>query len=519
MKKITKTHKDPFDGIFGKGEQAIKHDAFDKNEFEDVKNHSARLLQTEEEMAKEYEQYSQLQQDLFSSFYKYVPELEEDFKLKKEFLMNKEIMRQIMEMQRYKELRVLTKLDKIHATIGTEAMAEEVKEILKKLKEQMEAFQEMMDAANDLQESADGDKKGKKKDGEEDKEGEEGEEGAGKNKMTIEEAKAKLEEAKKNFKESMEKSEVKRVMERAVGRVRDTVKESSEFIENWGLGASDSFQKKPYHEKMELIERLRNNSKLQQIAKLAGKYKRMMLQRQYEKVKKGVDEVYSIIPGQDLSRLLPSELMKLQNELTEKQFMIDYLEGRTLQYDLRGKEKKCKGAIVCCIDESGSMNGLPEIWAKAVALTLLEIAKAQKRNFFCIHFDANPKDRLHTNIFLKDHYGDVDQIIDMAEYFTGGDTLFEPPLELAKDQIMMDKEFSKADIIFVTDGESVVTDSFLTDYLIWKKEKKVSIFSILIDSYCNNPVVLKSFSDEVRKVSDLKDDADDLALTIIDGLL
>jgi uncharacterized protein with von Willebrand factor type A (vWA) domain len=45
----------------------------------------------------------------------------------------------------------------------------------------------------------------------------------------------------------------------------------------------------------------------------------------------------------------------------------------------------------------------------------------------------------------------------MAEYFSGGGTLFEPPLELAKDKIELDKEFTKADIVFVTDGFGFLT--------------------------------------------------------------
>lgn len=513
MKKLTKNKQDPFDGIFGKSEHTIKNDAFDRKDFEDIKKHSKKLMELSDEYSPTYEPYDQLQQDMFSALYKYTPELEDEYKIKKEMLFNREIMKQILEMQRYKELRILTKLDKIHATIGSEALSEEAAEIIKKLKEQQEAFQEMLDAADGVNEAAGEGKEGEEAEG--DKEGK----SPGKEKLTLEEAKARLEEAKKNFKESMEKKEVKSALDKMVGKVRDQVKESSEFIENWGLDASESFARKPYHEKMELIDRLRNNEKLKQIAMLAGKYKKMMLQRQYEKVKKGTDETHTIKQGNDLSRLLPSELMKLQDETTEKQFMVDFLENRLLQYDLRGKEKKCKGAIVCCIDDSGSMDGLPEIWAKAVALTLLEVARRQKRNFFCIHFDASPKDKLHTNTFLKTDSNNVEQIIDMAEYFTGGGTLFEPPLELAKDKIDMDKDFTKADIIFVTDGESAVSDAFLADYMAWKKSKKVSIFSVLIDSYANNPIVLKSFSDEVRKVSDLKGSADDLMLTIVDGIL
>jgi uncharacterized protein with von Willebrand factor type A (vWA) domain len=515
MKKVTKNNeKDGFSELFGKNEFSVRNDAFDRADFNEIKEHSSKLLKTEEEMLKEYEQFTQLQQDLFSALFKNAVELEDDFKLNKEFLLNKELMKMVIEMPKYKELRIFTRLDKINSTIGTESISEEVKELIRQLKEQ---FKEHLKAIGDAADEVDAAEEESEDENENENESQNG--GRKSPKMTIEEAKAKLEEARANFKESMGKKEIKNSLEKIVSKVRDRVKESSDFIQNWGLDASTSFQKKSYHEKMELIDRLKNNSKMQHIAKLAGRLKVLMLQRQHERVKKGVDEIHTIVQGQDLSRMLPSELAKLQDPLTEKLFMSDFIEGKTLQYELHGKEKKCKGAIVCCIDDSGSMDGMPEIWAKAVALTLLDIAKLQKRDFYCIHFDASPKKDLHTNTFLKTDYGDIEEVIDMAEYFTGGGTLFEPPLELAQDKIMLDQNFSKADIIFITDGESVVGDKWLKEYLNWKKNNKVSIFSILIDSYANNPVVLNTFSDEVRKVSDIRDSGEDVAINIIDNLL
>jgi uncharacterized protein with von Willebrand factor type A (vWA) domain len=357
LKNIQKNKKDPFDGIFGKGKFSVKNDAFDRKDFEDIKKRSKKLMELNEALSKDYEPFEELQQDMYSSLYKYVPELEDEFKLKKEFLLNQAIMKELMETQRYKELRIMTKLDKIHSTIGAEALSEEATEILKQLKEQQQAFQEMLDAAAGVEQAV-GDKNAGDKELENAKNGGTGE---AKEKLTVEEAKKKLEEAKKNFKESMAKQEVKKTMEKAVGRVKDTVQETSEFIENWGLEGSPDFMRKPYHEKMELINKLRNNEKFKRIAMLAGKYKRMMLQRQYEKVKKGADEIHTIVQGSDLSRLLPSELMKLLDPITENQFIRDFYEGKLLQYDLTGKDKKCKGAIVICIDDSGSMNGTPEI--------------------------------------------------------------------------------------------------------------------------------------------------------------
>jgi uncharacterized protein with von Willebrand factor type A (vWA) domain len=266
---------------------------------------------------------------------------------------------------------------------------------------------------------------------------------------------------------------------------------------------------------MELLNKLRSSSKLQQIARLAGRYRRLALQTRREKVKRGMDEQHSITQGKDLGRLIPSEWMRLKHPLTKKMFKADFIEGKTLMYEIRGKEKKAKGPIICCIDESGSMSGLPETWSKSVALALLEIAREQKRDFYVIHFSSGARmEQLHTNEFLKDNLFDIEQMIDMSEYFENGGTEFEPPLDWARVKIGEGKQWKKADIIFITDGESAVTHQWLENFNAWKKENKVSIYSVLIDSGPSTPIVLKLFSDKVEKLSSMKQDADDLAVSI-----
>jgi Mg-chelatase subunit ChlD len=62
------------------------------------------------------------------------------------------------------------------------------------------------------------------------------------------------------------------------------------------------------------------------------------------------------------------------------------LRKNLMQFKLEGKEKEGKGPLIVCIDNSGSMAGEREEWAKGFALGLLTIAKKQKREFCIIHF-------------------------------------------------------------------------------------------------------------------------------------
>lgn len=494
---------------------SIQNDNFDVRYFQELKDHSPKLLQTEENGKKEYEQFSELQQDMYDALFKYEPELNDVAEMKRDFLLNRKIMEQLTESQRYKELRAMTQLDVVNSTIGTELLSDEALKLVKELKKEREALQELIDAGDAL-DAAQG-QQGQQQAGQGGQDQQGGGNQRSQEEIDLEEAERRYEEAMETFEELTEKKDFEKAVERMAAKVKDSVKETSEMISNWGLERSESFQKKSPHEKMELLNRLRNSSKLKQIAKLAGRYRRLAQTHRKEKVKQGLDSVYSLKQGSDISQLIPSEIMRLLLPATRKQFLLDLLEGKTLQYEIQGKQKKGKGPVIICIDSSGSMDGLPEIWSKAVALVLLEIAREQKRDFFCIHFSSGWRQQnLHTNEFPKADPFNVEQLLDMAEYFEGGGTEFEPPLDMARTKIGTEKLYEKADIVFVTDGESAVRDAWLKEYKKWKEENKVNIYSVLIDSYDNSVATVRKFSDRVDKLSNIResDRNDEIALEI-----
>jgi len=519
MKKLNK--KSIFDEI-AQSEYSIFCDDFDVNDYNDVKQNSHPLLDLENTGKKEYKPFLKLTQDIYSSVARLRPHLLDDWQIAGESLLNKEFMNQIQALSKHKEVRVFTVGDKVLSTIATEALAEKALEIIKELKKQKEELQKLLDAQQQqaeeeqkLQDMIDA------MDGKEDKDSKNTGSAIAKQKTTLEEAKKKVEEFHQTFKESMREQKVQGMISSAISKTADFVREESEFLEAWGLGASGSYESKPYHEKMELVKRLRSSSKLKAIAKLAGRFKRMALQQQKEKIKKGIDEIFSIQRGSDLSKLLPSEITKLNDPNRRLEFMVDLVENKCLQYDLRGKAKKSKGAIVCCIDNSGSMSGDPEIWSKAVALALLEVAMSQKRNFFVIHFSSGyGSQNLKVHEFLKNKPPSIEEILAMAEYFEGGGTEFEPPLNKAKDVIDTETNYSKADIVFITDGEAAVRDSWLVKYKEWKKSNKVSIYSVLIEGgWSFFSKTLDEFSDQILKLSDIRGDQQDtIALGIFDSI-
>jgi uncharacterized protein with von Willebrand factor type A (vWA) domain len=499
---------------------SIENDAFDIRAFEEIKIRSVNLLKTEEKGSADYPPFPELMQDTFDGLYKYDPELLPESQIKRDYLLNHKVMSELTEAQRFKELRVMTQLDDVNAAIGTELMSEEMQAYVQnELKKEREALEKLKAAGDEMDKAAE-------------EAGEEGEGGAGvgtgegkggegkglsKKKFTLEEAKKKYEEAMKNFQQATTRDEFKHSISRVAAKVRDSVRETNDLITNWGLGASGSFMRKSPHEKIELLNRIRSSAKLKKIADLAGRFRQLISTMEHEKIKYGLDETYSIMQGNSIEHLITSELMRYMHPKTKRQFLLDLIEGKTLQYQIRGKEKKGKGPIVICLDSSGSMEGPPEVWSKAVALMLLEFAQKSvpKRDFYCVHFSSGYRGKdLHVNEFPKDKDFNPEEVLAMAEYFEAGGTEFEPPLNLAREKIGNDPIYKKSDIIFVTDGQSVVSDEWLIPFKKWKEENNVKIYSILIDSWDNSTSTLDQFSDSISKLSNLKTNQEDIALSI-----
>lgn len=504
----------------------VESDEYDIFMFKELLKNTNRLKETHAKGMDVMEQFKELHNDVFSALYKYAPKLNPSETIQHTHRLNEEVMKQVLETPKYKEIRTMTRLDKLSAAIGTEVLGEQVLDLMKKLKEEFEELMEQLKQAAEAAEKAeagengDGEAQGQGE-GEEAGEGEdnnsqgtgtgEGQEtpgdpnGKGKNskKYTLDEAKKKLEEINGKIEDLAEKK-IKPYVNLSVAEALTQITKTSELISNWGLGKDPTFQKTGYQEKLKLLEKLRTSPKLKEIADLVGRFRLMAIQAQKEKIKHGFNELDSVHFGDSLEKLVSSEYTKLALPELEIIFDINLVEKSLLNYTYESKEKKHKGPIVACIDSSGSMGGTPELWAKAVMMGILEIARLQKRDVRVIHFSSGTsKGRLKYHQFNYKDPSHIHEIIDMVEYFEGGGTEFQPPLDLARDFIEKAEGYDKADIIFITDGESAVKDSFIKDFNEFKKTTGTQVYSILINSGQNSDSTLKEFSDKIVKCSEL----------------
>jgi uncharacterized protein with von Willebrand factor type A (vWA) domain len=253
---------------------------------------------------------------------------------------------------------------------------------------------------------------------------------------------------------------------------------------------------------------IRASPKLRKIAEMLGRFKRLALTVQKAKLTNGSEEIYDITLGDDLARLVPAERSKLLDSRTKKDFMRKFAEKSLMQYALKGRMPAGRGPVVVCLDSSGSIEETQDIWQKAVTLATLDIAQRQKRAFACILF-GGIDDPLDITIVEAQDPEISKKAIHIADSFFGyHGTSFEKPLDAAV-QIINTKEFSKADILFCTDGFCDVKPKWLEDFLKWKNEKDVRIQSVVLDNGSYTDSTLHKFSNEILSVSNI----DDIELT------
>lgn len=228
-----------------------------------------------------------------------------------------------------------------------------------------------------------------------------------------------------------------------------------------GFGCDDS---QSWHTLRDIAEEKDNDPNLLQqmlaIAALAGRmFEHFGYQRKDEK-NNNPEETVGAKPGGDLERLLPTELALLGDEDTADLQSMKILQDQSTILQMEGIESKCRGPMVLCVDESGSMsdgNGYysggqsyagRNTWAKAACVALTRIAWSEDRAVVCVHFGSGSE----VQEVPKDDYR---AMFEMARSFMSGGTSFDVALTQGIEQVGELELNGKAgaDILLITDGE------------------------------------------------------------------
>lgn len=246
---------------------------------------------------------------------------------------------------------------------------------------------------------------------------------------------------------------------------------------------------------LSIAEMWANNPMLKAIAQLYGRMERDMRFQRAKRVVGGADEIVDLKFGDDLRRVLPAELASLADEDMEDDFYMRYLGAEIRVWDTVGEEHAGRGPIIISCDESGTMKGERNIWSKALAMCLLNIARREKRDFAYIGWSGGAQ--CYVIEFKAKEPLKADAIVEMASHFYGGGTT--PILGLAAaDKIMDQVEFRKADVIKLSDGEAAFgpEDGRLRDKMT---EKGVRFMGIGIGGTFG---YLRALTDDVVDVHD-----------------
>jgi len=498
------------------GVACLNHDSFDLDSFDQALSDYPNFRQTIEESGGTLSTGSALMRDLFWSFHKRAPMIAPPAPLKHSYEVNRQILEQVMNTIEWKQVREAgTADDLMMSSIATMGVAENainalgqntIRKIndLNDLETEMSQLFSQAEALDDLAKEA----KGKK--------AKELFDRAQQARLNAEQTQTQVDELHEEVNNAVDQAQagIRQAARQALTEAEQEIDSTNEAIKAYsagydqgGFGLSKNGQSTK--EKLQLAQRVRSSDKLKQIAELCGRLTRIALAIQKAKVKHPPDEIASIEIGNNVARMLPSELCLLADPELEDIFALKFIEKRLMQYELIHHEPQGRGPIILAIDESASMDEpacaeedtTKEVWSKGVALALMAIARLQKRDIAIIHFAS--KNQIRTQFFNKGE-ASPEEALEVAEFFYNGTTAFEPWMTKAL-ELIDNSRFDKADVICVTDGLASISATVKTNWLQTKAAREMRAFGILIGTN-EGAGVLASITDAMLPLDMLKND-------------
>ncbi|MCP4607036.1 MAG: hypothetical protein GY847_42070 [Proteobacteria bacterium] len=272
-------------------------------------------------------------------------------------------------------------------------------------------------------------------------------------------------------------SEIRAALRKATREARDAVQDAESAIEGMapGIGVSKNNGPADLQRIREAHRLIKNSDRLKKIAQLAGRFERIASSKLRSKIRPGVGEVHGVGVGDDISRLLPSELVQLKHPKLKTAFMARLLEHRALTYAMQGREPQGKGPIVILLDESSSMRSDGrDVWSKAVCLALLSTSTKQKRPWHLVAFNGG----VIREVSIEPGKGTSKAIQDALDHRCRGGTDLNAPILRSVEIIRTSRIFKNADVVILTDGEDIVEEETVIAATELTKAEGVSWFVV-----------------------------------------
>ena len=305
-------------------------------------------------------------------------------------------------------------------------------------------------------------------------------------------------------------------------RLRDMLRDAREDLEGavelvaaWSAGPGEETRLPP-EIKLQLMRNLVRNPRLQRIALLFGRYRRMGLRDRELKALLASEEVVDFVQGGDVARALAGELSNFAMREREDLFYSKVVTHQLLIYELWQRHPRPR-PVYLCLDNSGSMSGEKEIWAKAAALALAHMALEHGRSVEIVLF-GDAADPLRVVPLHPEDDGPtrLAKVLDVASYFLGGGTDFQKPLSHVVEAIGVEEEKAGIDLLFVTDGLCPLPSEFVRQFLDAKRRHDIRVTTVVIGG---EALSLAPISDSVHRLEESLEAGDELAAQFASAFL
>jgi uncharacterized protein with von Willebrand factor type A (vWA) domain len=491
---------------------AIVADRFDEMSWAETYSEARALRTLAGELQEHHDHAADLLRDLWTAAFKADPVLRPRGEMDAGRLVNHRVAATLLESDDFTELRRHTVGDAYAAAMAVLAQADAVRRVLEQTREEQQAGSEAQDRAGDQEQAAAAVAAALA--GAEAAAGEDGElpEEAGE---ALAEAIAAAEDADRAAGAARAAAEsaadaAGRKVRGALGKgARDAAAERSgeaELMATWGIGPGQ-LERMPFEERRALAERLKG-TRLVRFAKLMGRFRTMAEGERARKVERVPGELVGLTLGGDVSRAVADDLANLAVPALRALWLARWADSQLLEYETRGDERTGLGAIIACVDTSGSMlavqpNGASgNAWAKGCALALLDQARAERRAFAGILFSSASEIRIFR--FPAGQVPAISDLIDFAEFSFNGGTDFEAPLSAAVELLAGEYDTdgkAKGDIVLISDDECGVSEQWTAAWLEAKQRLAYRLFGIAV---ARRPgLVMEALCDNARSVDDL----------------
>ena len=221
-----------------------------------------------------------------------------------------------------------------------------------------------------------------------------------------------------------------------------------------------------------IMGRVKDQDAFRKIIALMGRLKFISKGLKSKKVRERTVPM-GLAVGNDLNRVVPSELMMLDDEDTEELFWKKFTDKTLVQYDVRDKDEEGFGPIIVLLDKSYSMAGKRQHIAAGFTAEMMRVALESKRRCWVVQFDdtVNHVDELRKS-------DDLIRFIATA-LRAGNGTDFAPAYKKGI-EITRKQEKERTDIVLVTDGMSKLYPEMINEMKDSKKELGIRYFGIQV---------------------------------------